>query len=104
MREFQEVLEYCELSDLGYRAPKFTWSNYREGYDFIKEHLDRGTANTGWCDLYPDVKVIIEASCTLDHAVLKVWLNGKHNRSSKPCRFRYKAQWALEQGYNKAII
>jgi hypothetical protein len=96
MKEFQKALEHCELSNLGYRGPKFTWSNCREGDEFIKEHLDRGIANLGWCEVYPDVEIVVEASSTSDHVVLKAWLNGKQRRSSRQSIFQYEAQWALE--------
>ena len=47
MREYQIALEYCDLFDIGYRGPKYTWSNYQENQTFIKERLDRGVANQG---------------------------------------------------------
>jgi hypothetical protein len=45
MMQFQLTLEECELSDLGYRGSKFTWTNRRHDGDFIKERLDRAVAN-----------------------------------------------------------
>jgi hypothetical protein len=38
-------LQDCELMDLGYEGPKFTWSN-RQGHDTnVKVRLDRPVAN-----------------------------------------------------------
>ena len=37
MRNFQIAMEYCDFSDLGFKGPKFTWSNCRGEKDFIKE-------------------------------------------------------------------
>ena len=48
MRDFQLALEEFNLVDQGYWGPKYTWSNYREGYEFTKERLDRGVANNEW--------------------------------------------------------
>ena len=45
MQDFQVTLEKCELSDMGFTGPKFTWSNSRENQVFIKERLDRGVVN-----------------------------------------------------------
>jgi hypothetical protein len=53
MEAFKNTLEYCQLSDLGFSGPKFTWCNHRDGAHFTKERLDRATANNGWCDLIP---------------------------------------------------
>ena len=103
MRQFQANLEQCELLDLGYKGPKFTWTNCREGNEFIKERIDRGTANIGWCDMYLDVEVVVETSSTSDHVVLEVWLNGRLKRTAKSRGFQFEAQWALEQGFNEEI-
>jgi hypothetical protein len=48
MNAFRQALEDCDLTDLGYRGPKFTWCNFREEENFIKERLDRGVANSVW--------------------------------------------------------
>lgn len=30
MRDFQRVVPHCQLTDMGYQGPKFTWCNKRE--------------------------------------------------------------------------
>jgi hypothetical protein len=68
MVDFQQALEYCELFDMGYRGPKYTWSNCQESQFFIKEMLDRGVANNGWYELFPEAEVLVETTSTSDHA------------------------------------
>ena len=53
MEIFNQVLEECRLSDLGFFGPKFTWCNLREGNELVHERLDRGMASSGWRDLFP---------------------------------------------------
>lgn len=84
----------CELSDLGYKGPKFTWSNCQDSQTFIKERLDRGVANSGWCDLYPVAELIVEAT-TSDHAVLIMYLGGLPHGTKKQRWFRYEARWMM---------
>jgi hypothetical protein len=67
MALFQEVLEDCHLSDLGYTGSKFMWSNCRQDAGFTKERLDWAIANTGWCNLFKRVEVFILAARTLGH-------------------------------------
>lgn len=50
MKNFQNTLEVCGLSKLGYKGPKYTWNNEKVGADFTKERLDCVVANRGWCD------------------------------------------------------
>jgi hypothetical protein len=45
MVDFQEALEDCQLYDLGFKGPKYTWNNQREGAAFTKERLDRAMPN-----------------------------------------------------------
>jgi hypothetical protein len=42
MRDFLQALEECELTDLGFSRPKYTWNNCMEDLTFIKERLDKG--------------------------------------------------------------
>jgi ribonuclease HI len=104
MQEFHQTLEECELNDLGYRGPKFTWSNCREGGDYIKERLDRGVANQEWQNLFPEAEVIVEAADVSDHSPLFLSLKKFIWRGKKKKPFRYEAGWAKEQGFQEAII
>lgn len=53
MEAFKNKLEFCDLYELGYRGPKFTWWNCRDGNEFIKEKIDRVVANPEWCTMFP---------------------------------------------------
>ena len=91
MRRFQLALEECELSDLGFRGPKYIWSNCRESGEFIKEHFDRGVANIEWCDLFPSAEIWVEGQTNSDHAMLNLFLFSQSRVKVKACRFRYEA-------------
>lgn len=67
MTQFKEALEDCQLSDLGFKGSKFTWTNYRQDGSFIKECLDRAIANLGWCILNKRVEVNILAARSSNH-------------------------------------
>ncbi|XP_059428667.1 uncharacterized protein LOC132162445 [Corylus avellana] len=96
MEAFQRVLEDCELLDLGYRGPKYTWSNCREAEDFMKERLDRAVANRGWCDSFHDAKIVIGAAVWSDHFPLLLTLNNSGGRHKGRHTFKYEAGWELD--------
>jgi hypothetical protein len=104
MDNFQEALDLCQLSDLGYSRPKFTWCNHRHGAQFTKERLDRAVATTGWCDLFSHYKVEILVATSSDHASLFM----SYSKIGEPVRkkvrlFRYEACWACKKELKEVI-
>lgn len=95
MVAFQKTIGYCDLSDLVYRGPMYTWSNCREGSSFIKERLDRVVANKAWCTRFPKVDVSVEVAVNSDHSPLFLnivhTLRGNHRKKRG---FLYEATWA----------
>jgi hypothetical protein len=97
------ALEYCDLFNMGYKGPKYTWSNCQRSKLSLKRGFDRGVANQGWYELYPVAEVLVEASTTSDHALLMVSMMGSHKGEPTRRRFQYEAKWSLEQGYNEVV-
>jgi hypothetical protein len=40
MNNFRSVLKDCDMSDLGFIGPQYTWCNNRSDGNFTKERLD----------------------------------------------------------------
>lgn len=93
MERFRSVLEVCNLGDLGFRGSKFTWTNCREAGQFMKERLDRATANPEWCALYRQVDVSVLAARSSDHKPLLVSFSNSRSRRRQSRLFRYEAKW-----------
>jgi hypothetical protein len=49
INNFRMALEDCDLSDLGFSGPRYTWCNNRSDGNFTQERLDRAVANREWC-------------------------------------------------------
>ena len=50
---FKECLDDCNMADLGFQGPIFTWTNKHDITSLIQEKLDRFFANPTWCVMYP---------------------------------------------------
>ncbi len=72
MQAFQSALGDCNLADLGFRGPKFTWWNGRQGEDFTRERLDRAVANPEWNQLFNAAEVEVLANSVSDHHPLLI--------------------------------
>lgn len=57
MRDFREVLEECDLCDLGLSSSWFTWERGRLSSNNIRERLDRGVANSLWWEKFPTFSI-----------------------------------------------
>ncbi|XP_042962454.1 uncharacterized protein LOC122296722 [Carya illinoinensis] len=91
---FRDVVEECELRDLGFSGYKFTWSNRREGHAYVNEQLDRFLANSSWWNFYPQAKVIHGLVAYSDHLPIWIELEGDTGIPVKKKKlFRFEEMW-----------
>ena len=65
---FKECLDKCNMIDIRFFGPWFTWSNRREVQALIQERIDRFFVNPSWCVLFPEAKVVHLTRCHSDHS------------------------------------
>ena len=86
--EFKACLDSCNLLDLGFLGPKFTWSNPRQISDLILEHIDRCFANPAWRLMFPEAFVTHLPWVFFDHCPVLLELSqSSHGPQNKPFRF-----------------
>ena len=92
--EFREVLESCQLQDLGNKGYPFTWNNKRLGEANTKIKLDRAVANKDWIGKFQMRKVICLSAYALDRLPILL-----HVQSFAPQRrekgFKFEESWLL---------
>jgi hypothetical protein len=104
MEDFQGALLDCHLSDLGFRGPKYTWTNGRQGRAFTKERLDRAVANGEWCSLFPNMEVSVLARRSSDHNPIFIAYGLEDiNRGANGRPFRYDTRWSKLEGVKNTI-
>jgi hypothetical protein len=72
MDGFREALGECQLSELGFQRPKFTWSNRRDDDMFTTKRLDRAVENSEWRSLFKEVSVYNLAARTSNHNPIQI--------------------------------
>lgn len=96
--------QYCHLSDLGYKGPKFTWTNCRNSENFTKEHLDSAGANISWCSVYRKVEVRVLAGRSSAHEPLLVRLDsGNEARVEYSKGLKVEASWMVDGEYDQIV-
>lgn len=90
--KFLDCINYCHLSDLGYKGSRYAWTNSRCISHNILEHIDRFLANYNWINYYPDALVTHLLRTHYDHCLFLLQLNYRSLPHQK--LFRFKTIWA----------
>ena len=100
--EFKECLDSCNVVDLGFAGPKYTWTNKRQLSDLILERLDRCFANPVWRILYPEVAITHLPRTFSDHhpVLIELW---KPNVNGLERPFRFQTMWLLHPDFHRII-
>lgn len=90
---FSKDVDNCELKDLGYNGPKYTWGATTGEVAQICERLDMFLANSQWASFFSKDSVNYGTTAYSDH--LPLWFdiegNGTHMRKKRA--FRFEAMW-----------
>jgi hypothetical protein len=49
---FRNTIDMCNLNDLGFTGPKYTWHNRQQDGDYIQARLDRFLATSNWMNCF----------------------------------------------------
>lgn len=98
IQNFINVINQCNLQDLGFEGYPFTWTNGREGEENIQERLDRCLASEEWLFLFPVVKVTHEKKSFSDHCPLVIEFDSVNldEGNLKTRKFRFEEAWMKE--------
>ena len=83
MEKFREVLDECNLLDLGYVGNKFTWSKNLPNGGIVWERLDRAVSTADWFKLFPATKVQILSCVSSDHSPILILPEGLGIKSQR---------------------
>ena len=64
---FSEVTQSIGGLDVAFQGLPYTWTNHREGLNYIREHLDTAISCPQWRDLFPRAGLLQMVSSQSDH-------------------------------------
>ncbi|CAN1164443.1 hypothetical protein LINPERHAP2_LOCUS25565 [Linum perenne] len=84
---FNDFIFNNGLMDMGFRGQNFTWTNYKEGDENIKERIDRAMCNVEWRRRFERAIVFHEPMNGSDHTPLRIDLDGQRITKTTPLMF-----------------
>uniref|UniRef100_A0A2N9FS20 CCHC-type domain-containing protein n=1 Tax=Fagus sylvatica TaxID=28930 RepID=A0A2N9FS20_FAGSY len=102
--EYRDCMNKCNMIDLGFSGPKYTWSNLHDISSLIMQRLDRAWANPSWSVLFPNALVThlprfhsdpLSYTCSLFVTILFV-------TSLRP--FRFENMWLSHPDFMNVVI
>lgn len=94
MKDFNDCIVDCELSDLIFSGPRFIWSNGR-----VHERLDRCLVNTDWLSVYESSRVLHLNQLKSDHRPLLLKMGGLERVRVTRNNFYFQAAWLTHEGF-----
>nr|XP_023924361.1 uncharacterized protein LOC112035761 [Quercus suber] len=99
---FKECLDKCNMIDIGFSRPCFTWTNRREVEALIQERIDQVFVNPSWCLLYPEARVVHLTRCYSDHSpVMLEVLPRTITRRNRP--FKFQTCWLMDPTFPRIV-
>ena len=99
---FKECLDKCNMIDIGFARPQYTWTNRREIQALIQERIDRFFVNPKWCLLYPDAKITYLPRYHSDHCPILLEMQpGLSGGKKRP--FRFQTCWLLDPTFPNVV-
>jgi hypothetical protein len=97
LRDFNDCIDKCGLSDIRSTGSIWSWNNSSEGSCRITGRLDRILGNSIWVDLIPNSYYAYLIAATSDHSPMLLHLTTTLASFPKP--FRYFNYWSDCCGY-----
>ncbi|KAM0844489.1 hypothetical protein ACQ4PT_057047 [Festuca glaucescens] len=96
MADFRRLLNFCNLQDISYVGPPWTYDNKRKGDQNVKARIDRAVASQCWSALYPQTKLTHICSTRSDHLPLLLDCENLAPQNRPPSTVRYEHMWERE--------
>ena len=106
IEQFRSCLNDCELFDLGFSGPKFTWTNRQDAQSNIRVRLDRAVANGAFSSRFENYNVENVITTSSDHYAVVISLDSvklRQQRQHVQQGFKYEAMWKRADDYKEVV-
>lgn len=103
MEPFVNMIRRCDLLNMGFSDPKYTWSNMRSRLENVQERLDMAMCNQEWLRAFPSHRVLHLPRSRSDHH--PVLIQPRRATDIPHCKapFRLQATWFLHSKFEEFL-
>ena len=99
---FKDCMDSCNMVDMGFNGPRYTWTNKREIHSLIQERIDRFFVNPEWCTLYPEAKVSHLTRCHSDHCPVLLQI-APSRWTRRTHLFKFQSFWLSDPSFPQVV-
>lgn len=100
--KLRQTIYSCNLIDVGFQGPQFTWSNGQEGKSRIRERIDRAWCNTSWNQTHERTELKHQTRVASDHhPLLLTEASQGHKKSFRG--FSFLESWFHNPDFSKKV-
>ncbi|KAI0504038.1 hypothetical protein KFK09_014985 [Dendrobium nobile] len=96
MEDFNDMINDCNLNDIGFLGNSFTWSRAN-----LYQRLDRFLFNNDWLSFFSSTNVEHLSKTLSDHAPLLLTINVVNQRGTSA--FRFFNMWLMHDSFKKVV-
>ncbi|CAN1758574.1 hypothetical protein LINPERHAP1_LOCUS6849 [Linum perenne] len=102
LQQFNGFIADIGVMDMRFSGDIFTWCNNNRQGNVIKQRLDRGMCNGGWCEIFPRSFIVNEVRIQSDHSPIVMLTEDDGERYGRR-RFYYEQRWQNLEGYDDIV-
>ena len=99
---FKECLDKCNMIDLGFSGPRFTWTNRKEMNALIQERIDHFFVNPEWFSLFSEAKVTHLTRCHSGHCLVLLETQPRPSTFFKR-PFKFQSFWVFDPSFSNVV-
>ncbi|GER30020.1 RNA-directed DNA polymerase (reversetranscriptase)-related family protein [Striga asiatica] len=101
LRAFNSFIQNMGMEDIPFIGHPFTWSNNRQGDDFIEERIDRVFSSPMWALTFPKSQVTHIPLHSSDHCLLLLNTDCEDVKAKQ--RFYFDSRWVSKEGFSDTV-
>jgi len=103
MEAFRDVLDVCDMHDLGFSGRPWTYDNMQSGRRNVRVRLDRAVASSSWLNMFENAAVDHLASLCSDHCPILLRTSPTVHASVGAKILRYEIMWKREESLVETV-